>query len=53
MLRGLGKPALLLKLGDWRCVCMRSSRLESGLRARLRALVFAGFACWCDRGDSG
>jgi hypothetical protein len=53
MLRGLGKPALLLKLGDWRCVCMRSGRLEPGLRARLRALVLAGYACWCDRSDGG
>jgi hypothetical protein len=51
MLKSIGRPALLLKLGKWRCMCMRRSRLDEGLSARIRPLFFCGYACWCDRPD--
>ena len=51
MLKSLGKPALLLKLGRMRCVCMRSTCLDDALKACIRPLVFFGYACWCDRPD--
>ena len=51
MLKAIGKPALLLKLGTWRCICMRNKRLDDGLRTRVRPLVFLGYACWWDRSE--
>jgi hypothetical protein len=51
MLKSLGKPALLLKLGRMRCVCMRSTCLDDALKACIRPLVFFGYACWSDRPD--
>jgi len=53
MLKSAGTPALLLKLGTWRCMCMRNASLDEGLRARIRPLVFCGYACWCDKRDFG
>lgn len=51
MLKSLGKPALLLKLGELRCMCVRSKFLDDALKARIRPLAFFGLACWCDRPD--
>lgn len=51
MLKSLGKPAMLLKLGALRCVCIRNKSLDATLRARVRPLVLLGYACWCDRPD--
>ena len=51
MLKSLGKPSLLLKLGAWRCMCLRSQRLSDGLRASIRPFYLFGYACWCDRLD--
>lgn len=53
MLKSAGTPALLLKLGTWRCMCIRNASLDEGLRARIRPLVFCGYACWCDKQDFG
>jgi len=51
VLKSAGKPALLLKLGTWRCVCMRSTSLDEGFMAVIRPLLFCGYACWCDKPD--
>lgn len=50
-MKSVGKPALLLKLGTWRCVCMRGTRLDEGFRAIIRPLLLCGYACWCDKPD--
>lgn len=51
VLKSVGKPALLLKLRTWRCVCMRSTSLDEGFRAIIRPLLLCGYACWCDKPD--
>ncbi len=51
MLKSLGKPALLLKMGAWRCLCMRRRYLDAELVARIRPFALLGYACWCDRAD--
>ena len=51
MLKSLGKPPFLLKLGAWRCMCLRRRRLSDGFRASVRPLYLFGYACWCDRLD--
>ena len=53
MLKTVGKPALLVKIGAWRCICIRNTSLDDGLRARVRPLVLCGYACWCDKPDPG
>jgi hypothetical protein len=49
MLKSIGKPSLLLKLGSLRCVCMPNRLMDDALRTRIRPLVFGGFAWWCDK----
>jgi hypothetical protein len=51
MLKSIGKPALLLKLGSLRCVCMPNKLMDDALRMRIRPLIFGGFALWCDKPD--
>ena len=51
MLKSIGKPALLIKLGVWRCMCLRRKSLDDGLRSRVRPFDFLGFSCWCDKAD--
>jgi hypothetical protein len=51
MLKSIGKPALLLKFGTWRCICIRNKRLGDGIRSLIRPLLFFGYACWCDKPD--
>lgn len=53
MLKSLGEVAFWLRLGPRVCVCMRRGRMDDGLAARIRPLVFAGFACWIDRPGRG
>ena len=48
MLKSSGK-ALMLRFGRRVFVCLRSNRIDPGLRARIRPFVFGGFACWSDR----
>jgi hypothetical protein len=52
MLKSIGKPSLLLKLGSLRCVCMPNRLMDDTLRSRIRPLVFGGYAWWCDRPDA-
>lgn len=52
MLKSIGKPALLLKLGSRRCVCMPNKSMDDALRMRIRPLIFGGFAWWCDKPDT-
>lgn len=49
MLKSIGKPSLLLKLGKWLCVCMPSRLMDEELRTRIRPLIFGGYAWWCDK----
>ena len=51
MLKSVGKPALLVKLGVWRCMCMRKKALNAVLLSRIRRFDLLGLACWCDRSD--
>ena len=53
MLTSSGKPALLIKLGRWLCMCMRNKQMNDELRARIRPLVFGRYACWCDKPSDG
>ncbi len=49
MLKNLGRASVMLRLGKRVCVCLPNSRLSAGLRAKIRPLVVAGLACWCDK----
>ena len=51
MLKSIGKAAVSLRWGSRICVCMRKTRLDEGLIARIRPRIFGGFAFWCDRPD--
>ena len=53
MLKSIGKPELFMRLGTRVCVCMRKKRLGRSLRERIRPKVFGGYACWCDKPDTG
>jgi len=49
MLKSIGKPSLLLKLGSRRCICMPNRLMDDTLRTRIRPLVFGGYAWWWDK----
>jgi hypothetical protein len=51
MLKSIGSAALSLRWGSRICVCMRRTDLDDGLIARIRPLIFGGYAFWCDRPD--
>lgn len=52
MLKSIGTPSLLLKLGSWRWVFMPSRLMDDALRARIRPRIFGGYAWWCDKPDT-
>lgn len=52
MLKVVGRPALFARFGRLVCVCMRNKLLSDEFRTRVRPLLFAGLACWCDRSES-
>ena len=52
-MKSIGRPSLLLRLGERLCVCVRHARMDKGLKDRVRPLVFGGYACWCDRRGPG
>lgn len=52
MLKSVGKPSLLLKWGKRYWICMRSERLDDGLRNRIRPLAFGGYVFWFEKADA-
>ncbi len=53
MLISAGKTSLFFRLGKRICVCMRNSRLDPALRARIRPFVIGWYSCWCDKPNAG
>ena len=49
MLKSLGTPSFLLRLGRRVCVCLPNKELNGNLRNRVRPLVIGRLACWCDK----
>jgi hypothetical protein len=49
VLKNSGRASLLLKLGSRVCVCLRSNRMDAGLRARIRPFMIGWYACWFDK----
>ena len=52
MLKSIGKPSLLLKWRKRYWICMRSERLDDGLRSRIRPLTFGGYVFWFEKADA-
>lgn len=52
MLKPGKKVSFLARFGRWVCVCLPDRRLDDDLRARIKPLVFAGLACWCDKSQA-
>ncbi|HOP16975.1 MAG: hypothetical protein KDI22_01165 [Gammaproteobacteria bacterium] len=52
MLRPGKKVSFLARLGRWVCVCLPDHTLDDNLRARIKPLVIAGMACWCDKSQA-
>jgi hypothetical protein len=51
MLKSLGKPPLVLKLGSRRYVCLPNRLMDDALRSRIRPKIFGGYAWWWDKPD--
>jgi hypothetical protein len=51
MLKVLGKPRLLFRLGRWMCVCLARNKLKGPLPDAIRPRRILGYDCWCDRSD--
>ncbi len=52
MLRSIGKPSLLLKLGARRCVFLPIRYMDEALRSRIRPMIIGRYAMWCDKPDA-
>ena len=49
MLKSIGKASLFLRFGRRTIICLRSSSMDKGFRARIRPFVIGWLSCWCDK----